>query len=704
MTEHMYFDEQKLNDIVINNELRKIINEERLSKLVISERRQKEFEDLEKKGLGLTLERKIQLLEYERLLEFQWGSVGTKDSWANIAAHLSLDVLGIVLDLAWGVGAVADVANAIWYASEGSFFFATLSGISAIPGAGDLVGKPIAWVMRLPLKALKYTMFGPLILALKVSKVPIRAGLVKLAGTKAFKGYGPKIISCFDDLIAINSIKSFNAFMAKFGGKGVKAPPAVAAAGKAEIKTAEQALAKGATGAGAKGAKIGTTATGAVSKRAGSLYLDDAGNLVAQLGKYGHRGGARQNFAVVINAETRATAIAGERVIRQGLTKAELAFEEAGAKLIAAKSAGKGVAAAETALARATTELGRHQDLLWLNLRDSGKLLKAFTAQTPKAAEVLATTQLKAAGVSEKIGVRATEEVIEVLGKTEMAAVKAAAKNKTLMGKIVSASARGIRIVVNSLMLYDKTTGQPIVPQPSPDEGGGGGGGVTVSRYRDCPNLPLKKKCKGEKVKEAQTCLKKLGYSLGRWGVDGKFGSATKTAVKKFQKAEGLSADGVIGEDTWPKLEETCRGASEPEPSPDEPTPGYVRRGAFTVRDVPTRGLSLEDIVYLVEDMWNAYIYGGVEDEDDKYIQGYAAYQYQKQEKGFDITKHGVLRSTRKLLKIEPYDEARERFEDYVKYAPEELQESKSVFDVLCEHKQSTHNKTLEKLIKSINK
>ena len=58
-----------------------------------------------------------------------------------------------------------------------------------------------------------------------------------------------------------------------------------------------------------------------------------------------------------------------------------------------------------------------------------------------------------------------------------------------------------------------------------------------------------------------QIILKRLGYSdVGK--VDGYFGTKTKTAVKQYQKKKGLTIDGIVGKNTWNKLnteiEDTC--------------------------------------------------------------------------------------------------------------------------------------------------
>ena len=62
----------------------------------------------------------------------------------------------------------------------------------------------------------------------------------------------------------------------------------------------------------------------------------------------------------------------------------------------------------------------------------------------------------------------------------------------------------------------------------------------------------LKKGCKGEDVKALQILLNGRGYSCGN--VDGYFGSKTDAAVRKYQKAKGLTQDGIAGKKTMGSL------------------------------------------------------------------------------------------------------------------------------------------------------
>jgi peptidoglycan hydrolase-like protein with peptidoglycan-binding domain len=56
---------------------------------------------------------------------------------------------------------------------------------------------------------------------------------------------------------------------------------------------------------------------------------------------------------------------------------------------------------------------------------------------------------------------------------------------------------------------------------------------------------------KGERVRTIQYLLTARGF---REPADGVYGKDTTTTVKRFQKANKLSADGSVGPSTWPKL------------------------------------------------------------------------------------------------------------------------------------------------------
>jgi len=62
--------------------------------------------------------------------------------------------------------------------------------------------------------------------------------------------------------------------------------------------------------------------------------------------------------------------------------------------------------------------------------------------------------------------------------------------------------------------------------------------------YRPGIKIPL-----DQDVKLIQTALQFLGFSLPRWGVDGKFGPETQTATKDFQKNYGLNDNGIVDDD-----------------------------------------------------------------------------------------------------------------------------------------------------------
>ena len=84
---------------------------------------------------------------------------------------------------------------------------------------------------------------------------------------------------------------------------------------------------------------------------------------------------------------------------------------------------------------------------------------------------------------------------------------------------------------------------------------------------------------KGSAVAQAQQLLKDKGYYQGR--IDGDFGTGTRDAIAAFQRANGLTIDGKVGEQTWKKLQAPAIADVTPpvtvveivRPSPPTPTP-----------------------------------------------------------------------------------------------------------------------------------
>ena len=59
----------------------------------------------------------------------------------------------------------------------------------------------------------------------------------------------------------------------------------------------------------------------------------------------------------------------------------------------------------------------------------------------------------------------------------------------------------------------------------------------------------------GSDIIIVQQILQRLGYDIGSYGVDGKYGKCTEKAVKQFQADYCLVVDGIVGPKTWTMLE-----------------------------------------------------------------------------------------------------------------------------------------------------
>ena len=85
---------------------------------------------------------------------------------------------------------------------------------------------------------------------------------------------------------------------------------------------------------------------------------------------------------------------------------------------------------------------------------------------------------------------------------------------------------------------------------------------------QSCSSQTIKKLSTGPLVTRLQNLLAERGFNPG--AADGVFGGNTEAAVKQFQVANSLSADGVVGPNTWKAL---CASSPNPLPIPPLPTP-----------------------------------------------------------------------------------------------------------------------------------
>lgn len=65
---------------------------------------------------------------------------------------------------------------------------------------------------------------------------------------------------------------------------------------------------------------------------------------------------------------------------------------------------------------------------------------------------------------------------------------------------------------------------------------------------------------KGQDVKNVQSALTNMGYPLVKYGIDGSYGKECYAMVRKFQKANGLETDGIVGPSTTRALCGTWTG------------------------------------------------------------------------------------------------------------------------------------------------
>jgi len=121
-------------------------------------------------------------------------------------------------------------------------------------------------------------------------------------------------------------------------------------------------------------------------------------------------------------------------------------------------------------------------------------------------------------------------------------------------------------------------------PPPSPGPGPAPTPGSSPSTGRPM----LRRGSRGPSVRDLQSQLNKWLMSNPQTGlrplaVDGLFGSRTQAVVRAFQSAERLTADGIVGTQTWARL--LRLSSPQPQPAPPSQEATYPRLSRF----VPAR-------------------------------------------------------------------------------------------------------------------
>lgn len=91
-------------------------------------------------------------------------------------------------------------------------------------------------------------------------------------------------------------------------------------------------------------------------------------------------------------------------------------------------------------------------------------------------------------------------------------------------------------------------------------------------------------------VRKIQEALQSAGYEVSQFGPDGKYGAETEAAVKAFQEAKGIVADGIVGPETIAALQEATKTTNDLSGSVDGLIDGVTK---LSGRDLLIEGLSI---------------------------------------------------------------------------------------------------------------
>ncbi|WP_075207342.1 peptidoglycan-binding domain-containing protein [Archangium violaceum] len=130
----------------------------------------------------------------------------------------------------------------------------------------------------------------------------------------------------------------------------------------------------------------------------------------------------------------------------------------------------------------------------------------------------------------------------------------------------------------------------------------------------------LKQGHSGAPVTALQNRLNQLGFNAG--AADGQFGPKTTAAVKAFQSAKGLVADGVVGPKTWNKLGITVSGTPTTPPSSggvrgNSALANNARSVALSMGGYSSQGLCATGVSRAIQNTYGIKVWGNGNDIDN---------------------------------------------------------------------------------------
>jgi len=204
---------------------------------------------------------------------------------------------------------------------------------------------------------------------------------------------------------------------------------------------------------------------------------------------------------------------------------------------------------------------------------------------------------------------KAMKEVIEETGEegAKAAAEEGSSWRKWLIGAGLLATATAMYKVGTKKADADDKKPTP-TPTPTP-----GGGGTTIGSYDLFNQLAVQvtgQKDVKEAVKMIQVMLVNLGYSVKKGetdsgfspkkmlsvqlgaanfkaaGIDGKVGPGTQGAVIRFQKANGLKPDGLVGPNTYAKLVSITKGGDKKKAPEGKISSGQAKSAGKSIAEI----------------------------------------------------------------------------------------------------------------------